>query len=171
MKFKRIYLMKKCLNVRFDEENPNKILETDLPERLCQSGNYVVGICGRNVRQTNKKTIKTLLVKIMNEKTLYLDILACDPSSPLLSKNAEVCTVWYRYKTCLKLFKSVLIGISTHKNPILAISQSKIGRKLGILYWAGIGLKLNHFGHRYGYKTFLKGFKSIIIKIPRHILT
>ena len=85
--------MKKCLNVRFDEENPNKILETDLPERLCQSGNYVVGICGRNVRQTNKKTIKTLLVKIMNEKTLYLDILACDPSSPLLSKNAEVCTV------------------------------------------------------------------------------
>ena len=40
------------------------------------------------------------------------------------------------------LLKSVIIGIITHKNPILAVLQSKIGRKLGILAWAGTGQKV-----------------------------
>ena len=36
---------------------------------------------------------------------------------------------------------------------------------MGILALAGIGLKLSHFGHGYGYKTCLKRFKSVIIGI------
>ena len=34
------------------------------------------------------------------------------------------------YKTCLKRFKSVIIGISDPKNPMLAVLQSKIGHGL-----------------------------------------
>ena len=48
---------------------------------------------------------------------------------------------------------------------MIAVLQSKIGRKLEILALAGIGLKLSHFGHGYGYKTCLKRFKSVIIGI------
>ena len=90
MSLRRVYLQKKHLTIRFDEKTPNKILQTDLPKRLCESQQYVVGIRGRNVRGASKKTIKDLLSKIQQEQTLYLDILQCEASSPFLSKTSEV---------------------------------------------------------------------------------
>ena len=90
MKLKRFYTQKKHVTIRFDEKIPNKILETDLPKKLCESQDYVVGIRGRNVRGATKKTIKEILSKIQQEQTLYLDILKCVASSELLSKSSEV---------------------------------------------------------------------------------
>ena len=37
-----------------------------------------------------------------------------------------------------------MIELATHKNPILAVSQSKIEPKLANLDWAGIGPKFAH---------------------------
>ena len=72
---------------------------------------------------------------------------------------AEIGLKWsdfghgYIYKTCPKSFINVIFVFPTHKKPIIPISQSKIGPKLEISAWAGIGLKLSHFGHGYAYKT------------------
>ena len=47
------------------------------------------------------------------------------------------------------------------KYPILVVLQSKIGRRLGITAWAGIGLKSSHFGHGHGYHTCPKWPKNV----------
>ena len=99
---------------------------------------------------TQKKTLLAVLQSKIGRK---LGILALAGIGLKLSHFGQGCG----YKTCLKRFKSVIIGISTPKNPMLAVLQSKSGHKLGILAaWAGIGLKLSHFGHENVPKTIQK---------------